>query len=411
MWAAERPSRVEEYIGNEGPRKIVISWFREWIRGTKPLLLIGPPGVGKTSLVHTLGIQYGLDIIELNASDTRNKNNLSKRIIPLFQNLSLLDKTFLLFLDEVDGLSGREDMGAIEFLSLILKESPVPTILAANETNQITKDLSKVCKVVSFLPIPPRLCMLHLNYILKLKSRDLSPGDKFSVVTHSSGDIRKLLNDAQSKTSGYSGVRDSRSRMDVENAINKFFTCTNPNAALDIILAANVVFSDPRFGQSAEDRRKDLINTIFSSVVSSRIDCEAIRVILNILSKVDVLLGKSTANRNWRVLGHLPYILAYSLFQHTRLKQIQYNRYSIGFQYMGNIFSRGQSLRSSLAHVSKNFHTSRSNFGLFVFPFMTHILACTPTFKDYIINSLSDQKAAENLINEVTRTKKLINQS
>ena len=142
-------------------------------------------------------------------------------------------------------------------------------------------------------------------------------------------------------------------------------------------------------------------------MVSSKIDCETMRVILDILSKVDMLLGRSTANRNWKVFRHLPYILAYSIFQHARLKHIHYNRYSIGFQYMGNIFSRGQSLRAVLLHLSKIFHTSRSNFGLFVFPYMTHILASNPLFENYIRNSLSDEKSTENLINEIGRIKKL----
>jgi hypothetical protein len=74
---------------------------------------------------------------------------------------------------------------------------------------------------------------------------------------------------------------------------------------------------------------------------------------------------------------------------------------------MGNIFSRGQSLRAVLLHLSKIFHTSRSNFGLFVFPFMTHILASNPLFENYIRNSLSDEKTTENLINEIERIKKL----
>jgi len=73
---------------------------------------------------------------------------------------------------------------------------------------------------------------------------------------------------------------------------------------------------------------------------------------------------------------------------------------------MGSIFSRGQSLRAVLLHLSKIFHTSRSNFGLFVFPFMTHILASNPHFENYINKSMPDESSSENLINEIGRVKK-----
>ena len=88
--------------------------------------------------------------------------------------------------------------------------------------------------------------MLYLNYMLELKNQRLSPGDKFSVATNAStGDIRKLLDDTQSKISGYSGTGDNYLKMDIENAINKLFSCTNPTEALDIILSTNMVFSNP----------------------------------------------------------------------------------------------------------------------------------------------------------------------
>ncbi|HEX9317541.1 MAG TPA: AAA family ATPase, partial [Nitrososphaeraceae archaeon] len=83
MWSSEYPPRVQDFIGNEKARVELISWFKEWIQGTKPLLLLGPPGVGKTSLIHTLAVQYDVDLIELNASDTRNRNDLFDRINPI----------------------------------------------------------------------------------------------------------------------------------------------------------------------------------------------------------------------------------------------------------------------------------------------------------------------------------------
>jgi replication factor C large subunit len=394
---------VENFVGNEKSRKEVISWFKGWIRGTKPILLVGPPGVGKTSLVQTLSIQFGADLIELNASDKRNRIVLSEKIIPLLENYSLMGKQFLLFLDEVDGLSARDDLGAIEFLSAAIKESTVPVILAANETNQITRNLSKVCKVISFRSIPPRLSLLYLNHFLNRKNFQLSPGEKFSIVRSSSGDIRKMLNDTQAWISGYSAFRDSHLNLDIENAIDGFFSSTDPEHANDLILSSNAVFRDARFGISPEDRRKDLVYGFFSSIVTSHMDTKAIATVLDELSKIDALLGRSLEKRNWKILKYISSLLTFAIFSHTRLKQLQYKRYSIGFQQMGNFVMRGIGLRNTLQTLAEDFHTSKSKFGSSVLPFMLQVLGRTLESESYIRNSFLDDKSAAALDKEVNR--------
>jgi replication factor C large subunit len=394
---------VENFVGNEKSRKEVISWFKGWIRGTKPILLVGPPGVGKTSLVQTLSIQFGADLIELNASDKRNRIVLSEKIIPLLENYSLMGKQFLLFLDEVDGLSARDDLGAMEFLSAAIKESTVPVILAANETNQITRNLSKVCKVISFRSIPPRLSLLYLNHFLNRKNFQLSPGEKFSIVRSSSGDIRKMLNDTQAWISGYSAFRDSHLNLDIENAIDGFFSSTDPEHANDLILSSNAVFRDARFGISPEDRRKDLIYGFFSSIVTSHMDTKAIATVLDELSKIDALLGRSLEKRNWKILKYISSLLTFAIFPHTRLKQLQYKRYSIGFQQMGNFVMRGIGLRNTLQTLAEDFHTSKSKFGSSVLPFMLQVLGRTLGSESYIRNSFLDDKSAAALDKEVNR--------
>jgi replication factor C large subunit len=403
MWTLEYPSSVEYFVGNEESRKEVISWFRAWVRGTKPILLIGPSGVGKTSMVHTLAVQFGADLIELNASDKRNKILLSERIIPLLQNYSLIGKQFLLFLDEVDGLAGREDLGAVEFLSSALKVSTVPIILAANEINHVTKSLAKVCKVISFRSIPPRLILLYLNELLSKKNIDLSTGEKFSIVRMCSGDIRKLINDAQARASGYSATRDRNINIDIENAIDGFFSSSNLEQAKKLISSSNAVFRDRRFGISPEDRRKDLIYAFFSSIVTSKMDNESLATVLDELSKIDATLGRFLEKRNWNVLKYIIPLITFAVFPYTRNKQLRYKRYSIGFQQMGNIVMRGIGLKNTMKTLAEDFHTSNSKFGSFILPYVIQVLGKTLDSKTYTRNSFLDDRLAAPLDKEVDR--------
>jgi len=403
MWTVEHPAKVEYFVGNEKSRKEVISWFKSWIKGTKPILLIGPPGVGKTSMVHTLSLQFGADLIELNASDKRNRIALSESIIPLLENYSLIGKQFLLFLDEVDGLFGREDLGAMEFLSSALKESTIPIILAANEINQVTRSLSKVCKVISFRNIPPRLSLLYLNHFLGKKNVELSPGQRFSIVRMSSGDIRKMINDAQAQLSGYSASRDGHMKIDIENAIDGFFSSPNLEHAIKLISSSNAVFRDSRFGLSPEDRRKDLIYGFFSSIVTSNMNTSTMAIVLDELSKIDAMLGRFLEKRNWNILRYILPLITYAIFPHSRLKQLRYKRYSIGFQQMGNIVMRGLRLRNTLKGLAEEFHTSNSRLGSLVLPYIIQVLERTLDSQTYTRNSFLDDKLAAALDKEVDR--------
>ena len=168
MWSElYRPQRIEQMIGNEDARLIVIKWLSGWMVGSRPLLLLGPPGVGKTSLVHLLAHRLDYDLIEMNASDTRNKEELQRLITPMLTNASIFGKRMLLFLDEIDGISGREDTGGIDSIVNMMKEPAIPVIMAANKHDTKLKELAKVSKVISFNPVPPRLLMLFLDRIIK----------------------------------------------------------------------------------------------------------------------------------------------------------------------------------------------------------------------------------------------------
>ena len=395
--------KISDFVGNESSRKKVIEWLVKWSDGSKPLLLVGPPGVGKTSFVHALCRELDIDLIELNASDTRNKNLLAQVISPIFSNSSLTGKNFLLFLDEMDGISKREDSGGLDFLIDLFKEPSIRVIMAANKSNESIKKISKVSKTITFSPIPPKLSMLYLDKILRLQNASMDVEDRIAVVRNSFGDIRYLLNAAQAMKAGYATTKNPVVDIDVENMIGKFFSATTFEEALDIVQRADISYSDPRFGQSPEDRRKDILSAFFSSIVMSKTDIPTLAVLLDRLSELDVVLGRSLAIRNWKILRYFPLILTKSLFHESRNKYIRYNRYSIGFENMG-IFSRAQGLRKTLQILAQYFHTSRSTFGSFYFEPLRQVLSNSNQYEDLIRRTITSEKEADVMVREVSRT-------
>jgi replication factor C large subunit len=394
--------KLSDFIGNENSRKKVVEWLSKWSNGSKPLLLVGPPGVGKTSFVHALCRESDIDLVELNASDTRNKNMLAQILYPIFSNASLTGKDFLLFLDEMDGISNREDSGGLDFLIDLFAEPSIRVIMAANKSTEAIKKISKVSKTINFSPIPPRLSMLYLDKVLRIRNSSMDAKDRITVVRNSLGDIRSLLNSAQVMIAGYSTVKNLSTEIDVEAMINQFFTSPTFDEALAIINRADISYSDPRFGQSSEDRRKDILGAFFSSIVMSKIDISTIAVLLNRLSELDVILSRSLVMRNWKIMRYFSSILAKSLFHESRNKYIRYNRYSIGFENM-HIFSRAQGLKKTLRILAQYFHTSRSNFGSQYFEPLMQILARTDRYEDLIRSTITSEKEADVLVREVSR--------
>ena len=151
MWSEKyRPQTIIDMVGNEEARTTIVEWFAKWQKGTKPILLVGPPGIGKTTIANLAAKQFGYDMIGLNASDARTKSQINAVLAPVLGNVSVIG-TPMLFIDEVDGIHGRSDYGGADALVHILKEATVPIVLAANyDDSTKMKNIKKTVKTVFF---------------------------------------------------------------------------------------------------------------------------------------------------------------------------------------------------------------------------------------------------------------------
>jgi len=204
MWSEKyRPNNFLDLIGNEESRKLFVEWFTNWKKGIKPILLVGPPGIGKTTIANLAAKQFGYDLISLNASDVRNKKNINEILSPILGNQTVLG-TPMIFIDEVDGVHGRADYGGGEAIIKILKEPTVPIVLAANtDSSDKMKSIKKTVKTIELKPLSPKLLRLYLNRILQLEGVKIDSDSLAKLVTKSRGDIRSMINFTQARVTGF----------------------------------------------------------------------------------------------------------------------------------------------------------------------------------------------------------------
>lgn len=407
MWSEKyRPEQVEQMVGNEDARLAAVKWLATWVSGFKPLLLVGPPGTGKTTLVRTLVRQFGYDMVEMNASDTRNKEILKTRIVPIFQNASLFAKKILLFLDEVDGISGRDDTGGIDTLVDLMKEPTVPVMMAANEHSTKIKDVAKVCKKVEFSPVPPRLLLMFLDHVLQKEGVKLGPGEKISLVNNSGGDIRSLLNSAQSRVAGYAtGSNKDSAEIDIAEAINGYFSSDNFEEARGFIAKADASFPDPRYAvMTPESRRKDMLAALYSSIVSSHAEPSNVASMLDVLSRVDVHVGRANSGRHWSILRYVGSMIAGGLYAMSRNKGIKYTQYSMPWPVMGPIFARSQSTRKILSELAPAIHTSKSSAGSTALPYFVRFMIDDKIDPiEFAVDNFGDESVGESISKEMQK--------
>jgi len=212
-WAEKyRPLNCASLLGNEEAVLEFKSWLRSWTSKRKAkrkaALLVGPPGVGKTSLARAGAYDFHLRVVELNASDVRTEKAIERALLPATTSLTLdtYSKSAegnLILLDEVDGVFGREDRGGLGAILSILDDSPIPIVLTANDVeDERFDDLRKKCSVIELFQIRPRLLLMLVSAILDNEHAKVSQAVLEVIVRRSAGDIRSAINDVQSAAAG-----------------------------------------------------------------------------------------------------------------------------------------------------------------------------------------------------------------
>lgn len=203
------PRNFKEVLGNNKAKEELAAWIDAWLAGEpqKPVLLVGPPGTGKTTLAH-LAAQDFADSVELNASDKRSYDILLKTVGEASATVSLFNEGLkLIILDEVDGIHGTDDRGGIRAISKIIKEGHHPLIMMANDPySKRLRSLKSKCQVI-------KIRKVHTNSIVALLKRICAKeGVEFeehvlrTLAKRSRGDLRSAINDLEMMARGKESI-------------------------------------------------------------------------------------------------------------------------------------------------------------------------------------------------------------
>ncbi len=163
----------------------------------KALMLHGPAGTGKTTMAYALAKETDSELVEMNASDLRNKEQIKKILGAFSEQQSLFNKNKIILVDEVDGIC-RKDYGAVPEMVRLIKKTAFPIIITANDPwNKKLRDLRKNSTVIELKPLGYKIIQKIIEDIAKKENIEFREDILKSIAIKSQGDARAAINDLQ----------------------------------------------------------------------------------------------------------------------------------------------------------------------------------------------------------------------
>jgi len=163
----------------------------------KAVLIHGPAGTGKTSLAFALAKEMNLEILELNASDLRDREKLEGILKPASQQQSLFGKKGkVILVDEIDGIT--VDRGGLPELLALIEKTFFPIIITANNIwQQKFALLRRKTEMIKLKEINYGIILKILQEIAKKENKEIKENILKAIAANSKGDVRAALNDLQ----------------------------------------------------------------------------------------------------------------------------------------------------------------------------------------------------------------------
>jgi len=270
----------------------------------KALIIYGPTGTGKTSSIYAIAAELGLEIIEVNASDFRNAEQINTRVGNAIHQHSLFSKGKVILVDEIDGLSGMKDRGGVAALAKLLANSTFPIILTAEDPfNRKFSSLKRKSLLVKYEPADVTQLKDMLKNICKKEKITADNTSLMILARRTGGDVRAAITDLQIlsydnklKKEDIEALDDRKQTESIKQALVKIFKTKNPEIALASFDNINENFDE-------------LFLWLDENIAKEYKDIEDIAKAYDALSLADVYRGRIRRWQHWRYLVYMKDLL------------------------------------------------------------------------------------------------------
>jgi replication factor C large subunit len=294
------PKRIKDVIAQDSQMAVLKQFVSNYKKQKKKAILIyGPSGCGKTSAVYALGTELGLEIIELNASDFRNKEQINSIVGAASKQMSLFGRSKLILVDELDGIAGRQDYGGIPALVKVIEESAFPIVITANNPydNKFSSIRNK-SELLQFKELEANEVFLILKRICDGEGLKHEEDALKTIARRSGGDARGAVNDLE-----ILAILGEINKKTVDELNERNKTETIINALMKIFKTRDSSIAKGAFDNVEEDFDQCML-WLDENLPKEYTNPVDLARAYDVLSRADVFKGRIHRWQHWRFLDY-----------------------------------------------------------------------------------------------------------